>query len=43
VKKNTAHACILEKRNFIGAEMNKEYYEQSIKRLELELCQPKLF
>jgi len=39
----TAHACILEKRNFIGAEMNKEYYEKSIKRLELELCQTKIF
>jgi site-specific DNA-methyltransferase (adenine-specific) len=39
----TAHACILEKRNFIGAEMNKEYYEKSMKRLELELCQTKLF
>jgi len=39
----TAHACILEKRNFIGAEMNKEYYEKSMKRLELEICQTKLF
>jgi len=39
----TAHACILEKRNFIGAEMNKDYYEKSMKRLELELCQTKLF
>jgi site-specific DNA-methyltransferase (adenine-specific) len=39
----TAHACILEKRKFIGAEMNKEYYEKSMKRLELEMCQTKLF
>lgn len=39
----TAHACILEKRNFIGAEMNTEYYEKSIKRLETEQSQLKLF
>jgi site-specific DNA-methyltransferase (adenine-specific) len=39
----TAHACILEKRKFIGAETNQEYYQKSIKRLELELSQQKLF
>lgn len=39
----TAHACILEKRNFIGSETDKKYYERSKKRIELELKQPKLF
>jgi site-specific DNA-methyltransferase (adenine-specific) len=39
----TAHACIKENRNFIGAELNKEYYDKSIKRIEIEQSQPSLF
>ena len=32
----TAIACIREKRHFIGFELNKEYYEKSLKRIENE-------
>ena len=39
----TAHACIIEGRNFIGSELNKEYYDKSLIRLELELQQLKIF
>ena len=39
----TAHACILEKRNFIGSELKTEYYDIATKRIEQELCQPQLF
>lgn len=39
----TAIACIREKRNFIGFELNKEYYEASIKRIKNEQSQLKLF
>lgn len=39
----TAIACIRENRNFIGFELNREYYEKSIKRIELEKQQLKLF
>ena len=39
----TAIACIKEKRNFIGFELNKEYYEKACKRIKLELAQPTLF
>lgn len=39
----TAMACIAEKRNFIGSELNKEYFELATKRIETELLQPKLF
>lgn len=39
----TAIACIIEKRNFIGSELNKEYYELATNRIETELSQPKLF
>jgi site-specific DNA-methyltransferase (adenine-specific) len=39
----TAHACIKENRNFIGAELNKEYYDKAIKRIEIEQSQPSLF
>lgn len=35
----TAHACLKENRNFIGAEINKEYFDYSIKRIELERSQ----
>jgi len=38
----TAHACLKENRNFIGAEINKEYYDYSIKRIELERSQFRL-
>ena len=33
----TAISCIKEKRNFIGFELNKDYYDKSIKRIEDEL------
>ena len=39
----TAHACILEDRNFIGAELDKTYFDKSIERLRLEQMQTKLF
>jgi len=39
----TAHACILENRNFIGSEMDKTYFDKSMKRLKLERMQTKLF
>jgi len=39
----TAIACIKEKRNFIGFELNKEYYDKACKRIELEMMQPTLF
>lgn len=39
----TAMACIAEKRNFVGSELNKEYFELATKRIETELLQPKLF
>ena len=39
----TAIACIKEKRNFIGFELNKEYYDKACKRIKLELAQPSLF
>ena len=32
-----------EKRNFIGFELNKEYYNKACKRIQLELMQPTLF
>ena len=38
----TAIAAIREKRNFIGFELNKEYYEKACKRIELEQAQPTL-
>jgi site-specific DNA-methyltransferase (adenine-specific) len=31
---STAEACIIEKRNFIGCEINFEYYEYAVKRVE---------
>lgn len=39
----TAIACIKEKRNFIGAELNKEYFDLAQKRIDNELAQPLLF
>ena len=39
----TAIAAIREKRNFIGFELNKEYYDKACKRIQLEMAQPTLF
>ena len=39
----TAIACIREKRNFIGFELNKEYYDKACKRIKIEMMQPSLF
>lgn len=39
----TAIACIKEKRNFIGFELNKEYYDKACKRIKLEQAQLNLF
>ena len=39
----TAAACIKEKRRFIGSELSKEYFDKSVKRLELLRSQPELF
>ena len=39
----TAIAAIREKRNFIGFELNKEYYDKACKRIKLERAQPTLF
>jgi len=38
----TAIACIREKRNFIGFEMDEEYYRKACQRIENELRQPTL-
>lgn len=39
----TAIACIKENRNFIGFELNEEYYEKACKRIQEEQQQLKLF
>ena len=39
----TALAAIKEKRNFIGFELNKEYYDIACDRIAKELQQPTLF
>lgn len=39
----TAIACIKENRHFVGFELNKEYYEKAVKRIEAEQSQLKLF
>ena len=39
----TAIACIKEKRNFIGFELNNEYYDKACNRIKMELAQPTLF
>lgn len=38
----TAIACHLEKRHFIGFELNKEYYDKAIKRIKAEQSQLRL-
>lgn len=40
---DTAIAAIREKRNFIGFELNKEYYDKACKRIKLEQAQLTLF
>lgn len=39
----TAIAAIREKRNFIGFELNKEYYDKACKRIKQEQAQLTLF
>ena len=39
----TAIAAIREKRNFIGFELNKEYYDKACNRIKMEMAQPTLF
>ena len=39
----TAIACIMEKRHFIGFELNKEYYDKACKRIRNEQRQLRLF
>lgn len=39
----TAAACVKEQRNFIGSEINEEYYQKSIERIEREKSQLVLF
>lgn len=39
----TAIACIKEKRHFVGFELNKEYYDKAVKRIETEKAQLTLF
>lgn len=39
----TAIAAIREKRHFIGFELNAEYYEKAMKRIQNELANPTLF
>ena len=39
----TAIAAIREKRNFIGFELNKEYYDKACNRIKLEMSQQTLF
>ena len=39
----TAIAAIREKRNFIGFELNKEYYDKACERIKLEQAQLTLF
>jgi len=39
----TAHACVLENRKFIGAELDKNYFYKSKERIRLEQAQTKLF
>jgi DNA modification methylase len=39
----TAVACIKEKRNFLGSEIDENYYEVLTKRINNEQSQPTLF
>lgn len=40
---STAIACYNTKRNFIGAEINKEFYDVAMKRIQIEMSQSRLF
>lgn len=39
----TAVACVREGRNFIGSELNKDYYDNALKRISVTLSKPELF
>jgi site-specific DNA-methyltransferase (adenine-specific) len=39
----TAVACIKEKRHFIGFELNKEYYDKAVERINRKRAQLTLF
>ena len=39
----TAHACVMENRNFIGSETDKKYFDKSMRRIYLAKSQTKLF
>lgn len=39
----TAIACIEEKRNFVGSELNKEYFDKATERINLLKSKPELF
>jgi site-specific DNA-methyltransferase (adenine-specific) len=39
----TAIACIKENRDFVGCELNKEYYDKSMERISIALSKPELF
>ena len=39
----TAIACIKEKRHYIGFELNKEYYDKAVQRIDAEQRQLTLF
>ena len=39
----TAIACIREKRNFVGFELNKEYYDKAVRRIKIEQQHQTLF
>ena len=43
VNSTTAIACIKERRNYIGFELNAEYYAKSIERIKEETMQAELF
>ena len=43
VNSTTAIACIKEKRHFIGFELNKEYFDKAMKRIDIERRQLTLF
>jgi len=39
----TAEACIIEKRNFIGSELNKEYFDLAQERINIKMLKPELW
>jgi DNA modification methylase len=39
----TAIACMQSRRKYIGFELNKEYYDKAVKRIETEKAQLTLF